>query len=231
MRLNIDLSQGKVKNKVFFISDYHLFHNNVLKFDNRPFADVHEMHIAIEERWNSVVGKDDTVIYLGDLSFGKKNDNTFIEGLFWRLNGHIHFVLGNHDKFENIKSLPRIETVSDYLEVRVTEMGDVNGKEQRIETLFCCMHYPIYSWNKKHHDNSFLIHGHSHQNLVESENEWIMKINNFTKYIPEEFKTVFTSLINEKKFYDGRVVDASCSGWDYTPISHKTIIDNFKKNI
>jgi len=198
MRLNINLTQNKVKNKVFFISDYHLFHNNVLRFDNRPFADVHEMHIAIEERWNSVVGKDDTVIYLGDLSFGKKNDNAFIEGLFWRLNGHIHFVLGNHDKFEDIKKLPRIESVSDYLEVRVTEMGIINDKEQQIETLFCCMHYPIYSWNKKHH-GAIMVHGHTHMSMSEAE---------FHK--------------------KNRIIDVGCSGWDYTPVSHDTIINTVK---
>ncbi|MEK6882675.1 MAG: hypothetical protein AABY22_23840, partial [Nanoarchaeota archaeon] len=89
MRLNIDLTQGKER-KVFFTSDFHLFHVNVLKYDNRPFDNVHDMHVAIETRWNEVVGPNDIVIYLGDLSFARKEDKAYVEGMMHSLNGEIH---------------------------------------------------------------------------------------------------------------------------------------------
>lgn len=189
MRLNIDLTQGKEK-KVFFTSDFHLFHQNVLKFDNRPFNDVHEMHTAIETRWNEVVGPNDIVIYLGDLSFARKEDKVYVEGMMHGLNGEIHFVMGNHDKWEDIKKFTIFKSQQDYLEVRISEM--VDGK--KIERMFACMHYPIYSWNKKHHGH-YMVHGHCHLNLNEGE---------FHK--------------------ENRIIDVGCMGYNYTPITHLEII-------
>lgn len=193
MRLNIDLTQGKTLKNVFFTTDLHLFHHNVLKFDKRPFNDVHHMHQVIEERWNETVTPDDTVIYLGDLSFARREDKDYVDQMLNRLNGHIHFVLGNHDKFEEVKKLPKLESVQDYLEVRITHMeGD-----KKVETLFCCMHYPIYSWNKKHH-GSYMVHGHCHGNLHHGE---------------------------EASFYDNRrVIDVGCMLHDYKPVSYTRII-------
>lgn len=194
MRLNIDLTQGKKVINVFFTSDFHLFHNNVLKFDNRPFNDVHEMHLAIEERWNETVGPDDIVIYLGDLSFARREDRQYVEKLLLGLNGKIHFVMGNHDKYDEILKMPKFETVQDYLELRLTHYNDENIK---VEKLFCMMHYPIYSWNKKHH-GSYMLHGHCHGNLHHGE---------------------------EADFYTNRrVIDVGCMLHDYAPISYSEVI-------
>jgi calcineurin-like phosphoesterase family protein len=193
MRLNVDLTQGKTLKNVYFTTDFHLFHHNVLKFDKRPFNDVHHMHQIIEQRWNETVNPDDIVIYLGDLSFARREDKDYINQMLERLNGKIHFVLGNHDKIEEVKKMPNLESVQDYLEVRITHMeGD-----KKIETLFCCMHYPIYSWNKKHH-GSYMVHGHCHGNLHHGE---------------------------EASFYDNRrVIDVGCMLHDYRPVSYTQIM-------
>lgn len=163
MRLNIDLTQGKERN-VFFTSDFHLFHNNVLKLDKRPFDNVEDMHTTIEERWNETVGPDDIVIYQGDLSFARKDDRAIAESIIWKLNGHIHYVMGNHDKWEDIAKIKKFESQQDYLEVRINHM--VDGK--KVETLFTAFHYPIYSWNKAHH-GAYHVHGHCHGNLHHGE--------------------------------------------------------------
>jgi len=162
MRLNIDLSQNQGKN-IFFTSDFHLFHDNVIRFDNRPFANVDEMHVAIVDGWNSVVTENDTVIYLGDLSFGKAKHKPVVDSILKSLNGEIHFVMGNHDKFEEIQRNTRFKTVNDYLEVRVRD-----EKSSLPEILFCCMHYPVYSWNKSHR-GSIHVHGHTHGNMHHGE--------------------------------------------------------------
>lgn len=205
MRLNVDLTQGKKIVNVFFTSDFHLFHHNVLKFDNRPFADVHEMHLAIEKNWNETVSKDDIVIYLGDLSFARREDKAYVDEMMLRLNGKIHFVMGNHDKLEDIVKFSKFETVQDYLEVRIAHYQDSEihiGTKERVETLFCCMHYPIYSWNKKHH-KSYHVHGHCHGNLHHGE---------------------------ESNYYtNNRVIDAGCMLHNYTPISYKEILEKFKE--
>jgi calcineurin-like phosphoesterase family protein len=198
MRLKIDLTQGKVKKNVFFTSDFHLFHHNVLKFDKRPFEDIHEMHKIIEERWNEVVGPDDIVIYLGDLSFARREDKAIAEGIVWGLNGTIHYIMGNHDDYEEIVGIKKFKTVDDYLDLKII-YNDENGK--RIETQFCCMHYPIFSWNKAHH-GSYMVHGHCHGNLHHGE---------------------------EASFYDNRrVIDAGCMLHDYKPISYLEVIDKLK---
>jgi len=191
MRLNIDLTQGKVSKNLFFASDFHLFHNNVIRFDNRPFANVHEMHNVIESNWNEIVGPEDTVIYLGDLSFARAKDAHEVVDFVNRLNGTIHYVLGNHDKFDDIRKMNRFQTIQDYLEVRVRHWQH----NKSVETLFCCMHYPIYSWNKSHH-GSYMVHGHSHMGLSHSE---------FHK--------------------THRIIDVGIMGYDYKPISYSEVIE------
>ena len=227
MRLDIDLTQGKTKRNVFFTSDFHMYHQNVLKFDDRPFNDVHEMHIAIEERWNDVVGPDDVVVYLGDLSFARGDDKSFVEGMMNNLNGTIHYVLGNHDRVSDIKKINKFASVQDYLEVNIKYMQldeSLNGVYVKRETLFCCMHYPILEWNKKYHGNSFMIHGHCHMNLFNNDKDWFDKISEFSKYIPNEQLDEYNKLIGNKHYYKGKVVDVGCMGWDYRPVSYLDIL-------
>jgi len=198
-----------------------MYHNNVLKFDDRPFNDVHEMHIAIEERWNEVVGPNDIVIYLGDLSFARGDDKSFVEGMINNLNGTIHYVLGNHDKPEDIKKIGKFASVNDYLEVRIKDKP--SESDSNIETLFCCMHYPILEWNKKHHGNSFMIHGHCHMNLFNNDKDWFDNISEFSKYIPKEQLDEYNKLVGIKHYYKGKVFDVGCMGWDYRPVSYLEI--------
>jgi calcineurin-like phosphoesterase family protein len=111
-----------------------------------------------------------------------------------RLNGEIHFVMGNHDKYSEIIKMPKFKSVQDYLELRLTHYDETNTK---IETLFCMMHYPIYSWNKNHH-GSYHLHGHCHGNLHHGE---------------------------QSGFYiNRRVMDVGCMLNDYRPISYSEVI-------
>ncbi len=56
----------------YYISDLHLFHNNVTragkKFDDRPFDDLEQMHTIIKDTWNAKVTNGDIVYVLGDLA-------------------------------------------------------------------------------------------------------------------------------------------------------------------
>ena len=82
--------------KIWFCSDTHGFHQNILKYCNRPFGSVEEMNDALVTNWNSVVKPDDYVYHLGDFCFGNVDKwNWFLEP--GKLNGHIHLILGNHD--------------------------------------------------------------------------------------------------------------------------------------
>ena len=57
----------KPNQKVFFTSDLHIGHENILSFCNRPFTNTSEMNKALIDNWNSVVGKADIVFNLGDM--------------------------------------------------------------------------------------------------------------------------------------------------------------------
>ena len=56
----------------FYISDLHIGHENILRFENRPFADINEMNNKIIENWNSRVCNGDTVYILGDFIWAKE---------------------------------------------------------------------------------------------------------------------------------------------------------------
>ena len=53
----------------YYISDLHIGHQNCIKFDQRPFSTLEEMHDTIVKNWNSVVKKDDDVYILGDYAW------------------------------------------------------------------------------------------------------------------------------------------------------------------
>jgi calcineurin-like phosphoesterase family protein len=158
MRINIE------HQNIWFTSDYHFCHANVIKYDNRPFSDVEEMNECLIETWNHYIHKDDIVFYLGDLSFDKSGKRT--KEIVDSLNGKIHYIMGNHDKEKDIKKLNRFETISDYVNLSVPDL-DNPRKRQGI----MMMHYPILSWDKAHHGD-WHLHGHCHQSLVDKMPEY-----------------------------------------------------------
>lgn len=88
--------------KVWFISDTHFDHANIIQYSNRPFADKYVMTEELIERWNSVVGENDTVFHLGDVFIcGAQR----AEEIASRLNGRKILIRGNHDKFSRGKYL------------------------------------------------------------------------------------------------------------------------------
>ena len=79
---------------IYFVSDLHFGHSDIIKFCNRPYRSVQEMDEALTVNWNSVVKKDDTVFDLGDFAFAP--DWRWKE-LLGKLNGHHILIIGNHD--------------------------------------------------------------------------------------------------------------------------------------
>ena len=82
------------QNKLFFTSDTHFFHANIIKYANRPFGSVEEMNEELIRRWNETVPEDGVVFHLGDFSFGGSKEWCSI---IPKLHGKIHLILGNHD--------------------------------------------------------------------------------------------------------------------------------------
>jgi calcineurin-like phosphoesterase family protein len=130
---------------IWFTSDLHFGHSNIIKYCERPFKDAEEMNKALIKNWNARVAADDTVYVLGDFSFMPPGPT---KGILQGLKGKKHLVAGNHDS-NRVRGLEEWESVQDYLEV------GLHGK------FFVMMHYPIESWNK-HLRGSVHLHGHTH---------------------------------------------------------------------
>jgi len=75
---------------VWFTSDSHFGHANIVKYCSRPFKNVNNMDHCLINNWNSVVKDNDLVIHLGDFSFQSGN-------YLPHLKGNILLVKGNHD--------------------------------------------------------------------------------------------------------------------------------------
>lgn len=133
---------------IYFTSDTHYGHANVIKFCNRPFADVDEMERELIRRWNVVVGKGDTVYHLGDFGFCKYAD---VQRILSSLNGEKHLILGNHDG-KDVERSKHWRSIRDYHELRV----------DGVKVILC--HFAFRVWNKCHH-GSINLHGHSHGSL------------------------------------------------------------------
>lgn len=142
---------------IFFTSDLHLNHANILRYDGRPFPSikVHDQHIV--STWNNVVCPQSVVYLLGDLGF---HDQQYLVDTLKQLNGHKHLVRGNHDRKLNNKVLDIFETVHEYLEIKIVD-NELPAKHQQI--ILC--HYPLESWRAAHH-GTWHLHGHTHNDLL-----------------------------------------------------------------
>lgn len=79
---------------IFFSSDHHFDHANIIKYSGRPYADKNEMNADMIERWNEVVKPSDTVYHLGDVGF---TNRIRLKKIRDSLNGTILLLRGNHD--------------------------------------------------------------------------------------------------------------------------------------
>ena len=130
---------------IFFTSDEHYGHFNMIKLANRPHLTVEEMDEYLIEKHNQKVGPLDVVWHLGD--FGWKAEAG--RRAFSKLNGFHHLVRGNHE-LGSLESL--FQSVHDYKEITI------EGQE------IVLFHYPIRSWNGVFR-GSWHLHGHTHNLL------------------------------------------------------------------
>ena len=89
--------------KVFFTSDLHFEHANIIEYCNRPFLNVDYMNRALVERWNALVKHGDLVYHVGD--FYMNRDGCGYRYWQFILNGDIVHIKGNHDKNNGVKTL------------------------------------------------------------------------------------------------------------------------------
>jgi len=138
---------------VWFVSDQHFGHENMLKFtkeDGSPvrpeFTSVQDMNEYMIARHNEKIGQSTKVYFLGDVAF--KLD--IFHSIMPRLNGKKRLILGNHDKFSMTEYLKYFEKIYESWQPvrnvlfthRPIHMGDHHGKVQ------------------------FNCHGHTHYRII-----------------------------------------------------------------
>jgi calcineurin-like phosphoesterase family protein len=147
---------------VFFTSDTHFGHANIIKYCKRPFSSVKEHDDALIKNWNDVVKDNDDVYHLGDVALSKYTHGYLTE-LLDRLAGRIHLLRGNHDKGIE-KGVDRFEEVRDII---VAKIADHEAQDGLRRIVLC--HYAMRVWDRSHH-GSWHLYGHSHGTLSEDPN-------------------------------------------------------------
>ena len=144
---------------IWFTSDNHFGHKNIIEFSKRPFASVEEMNETMIERWNEKIGKDDDVYHVGDFALLAAPK---LRQLLDRLNGKIHLIAGNHERAA-LECADKFVWIKDYYELTVSDPDAHQG--QRFIVLF---HYAMRVWNASHY-GTWHLYGHSHGELPDDE--------------------------------------------------------------
>lgn len=141
---------------IFFISDTHFGHKNIIKHCSRPYETVEAMDEGFIEKWNRKVGKLDTVYIIGDFVWNKSKVPYYAE----RLKGKKILIAGNHDEtWTRKKGHPNFSCFE--------EVADYKFERANNHSLTLC-HYPMVEWRNSRKEDApyigYMIHGHIHNN-------------------------------------------------------------------
>ena len=184
--IQIDLNETNV----FFTSDDHFQHKNIIKYCNRPFKTIQDMDSALVKNWNAIVGENDLVFHAGDFCFGSKSSWAYLLDV---LNGKKYLAAGNHDK--NITPDKFID-VQHRFNLRIK--GDDEIKDGQRITID---HYPMLSWYQSHR-GAWQLFGHVHgglsnkrldaTKLTPNQMDVGVDVHDFTPISYEEVKIIIT---------------------------------------
>ena len=199
LKLNSD------ETNIWFTSDLHFGHRNIIRFCNRPFNSTEEMDEALVENWNSVVKPDDYVFDLGDFAFAPQ--------LRWyellaRLNGRHILILGNHDitRWPGDNVMELFHRVEQQMILKIDNRtvilnhypllcyaGTYRSPEQAVWQLHGHVHSIPYIADRAGKDDERLIYRFPYQYDVGVDN------NNFAPVSWEQIKEIINRQVEESK--------------------------------
>lgn len=200
----------------YYISDLHFFHGNLnTKMDFRGFGSAEEMNEYMLQKWNAKVRRNDEVIILGDLSWGKAEETN---ALLKRLNGRLYLIQGNHDRFLKDK---------DYDSSRFVWIKPYEELHDNKRKIILC-HYPIMCYNGQYrldeneNPKTYMLYGHVHDT--------------YDQRLVEQFQNITRSSIRENA--DGveraipcNMINCFCMYSDYTPLTLDEWIECDRKRL
>lgn len=147
---------------IYFTSDTHFHHSNIINLCDRPFYNVEQMNQTLIRNWNSYVSNHDEIYILGDFSFATDGR---VNQTLKNLNGKKYLIKGNHDKYLKSDDFDTslFEWIKDYYVL--------NYKKVK----FILFHYPILEWDGYFKDNIHL-YGHVHNSNKDNEQNARLKV-------------------------------------------------------
>lgn len=143
---------------IWFTSDTHFGHANVLGFCGRPWDSIEKMNSALIDNINECVAPTDTLYHLGDFSFkmSAADARKLRDRIYCR---DIHWIPGNHDK--DWRQPAVADTFVVELPIAILKLD--SGRK----VVMC--HYPIMDWPGLGYGD---IHLHGHIHSTREYNEW-----------------------------------------------------------
>jgi len=138
--------------KIFFSSDHHFFHHNIIEYCDRPFGDINTMKNNIINNHNKMVGKNDIIYVLGDIGIINKAKFFKLKPLLDRMNGRKHLILGNHDESKPFN----------YIKIGFTSVHTTMWFEYGNHTFYMNHDPAVYTTNM-YNPKDILLCGHVHK--------------------------------------------------------------------
>lgn len=165
--------KNNVTQKIWFLSDTHFGHGNILKYCHRPFSTIEDHDQTIIDNINKLVAPGDILYHLGDFAFKhawskiKCNRSEIVKHYRDKIKcNNIILIMGNHDPhFSN--GQPKIEILDNFREIHTLLNIKLTRNERTYRLVLC--HYALRTWNQAAR-GAIMLYGHSHGSLPESLN-------------------------------------------------------------
>lgn len=165
-------------NQQLFTADWHLAHENIMRYCHRDFADVDAMAEEFFKNLENMWTRGGTLYFLGDMSL-KKGEIVRTLQRFQELGVNDLVVLvGNHDVKGAFDGVRNVTWQGDIKEIKLRSLNQPS--QEPVRCVLC--HYPMRSWNASSH-GSWHIHGHSHGDMREMYNSLDVGIDNAFKLL------------------------------------------------
>ena len=158
-----------MEKNIWFTSDLHLGHKNILKHQVNRIAQMHlkdendiEGHDKyIINMWNEKVQPNDEVYVLGDMTMGSQQTALHYIDKLKSKGCKIHLLVGNHDK--SIRNMVNKFDSINLIKREIFKKNDFPFLSNDFEVIMS--HYPFKSWEGKCR-GSMQIYGHVHDNAL-----------------------------------------------------------------
>ena len=179
---------------IWFTSDTHFYHQNIIKYCDRPYKYAEEMTESLIKIWNETVGDNDDVYHLGDFAFCGPDK---AEGVICRLKGRKHLLRGNHDHKNVLKKLePHLAWIKDTYMLKVQDPQPQFGSKTQLIWL---SHYAHRVWPQEHY-GTYMLYGHSHGTLKDDSDTLSIDVGvDCFNYRPVSYEEVKQIMVNKFK--------------------------------